>query len=144
TMRPNGCNPVVTSAPQFGPSASGPRDLGRTWQCPDCAPALIRTTISLRGRRHLAGKEQVMFSALTRRRFSSAAALSVLLLSAMSACQAAELEVPVSIALRGGVGEMATQFGKRTGHTVKVTPGAPGEIAAALKAGRHADLVVLP
>jgi molybdate transport system substrate-binding protein len=85
-----------------------------------------------------------MFSGLTRRRFSSAAALSALFLSAISTCQAAELQVPVSLALRGAVGEMATQFGKRTGHTVNVTPGAPGEIVATLKAGGHADLVVLP
>jgi molybdate transport system substrate-binding protein len=80
-----------------------------------------------------------MFSALT-----SAATLPVLLFSALSACQAAELQVPVSIALRGAVGAMATEFGKRTGHTVKVTAGSPGDIVAALKAGGHADLVVLP
>jgi len=78
------------------------------------------------------------------RSVSSAAALSVLFLSAMSVCQAAELQVPVSIALRGAVGEMATLFAKRTGHTAKVTPGSPGGIVAALKAGEHADLVVLP
>jgi molybdate transport system substrate-binding protein len=62
----------------------------------------------------------------------------------MSTCQAAELQVPVSIALRGAVGEIATQFGKRTGHIVKTMVGSPGEIVAALKAGGHADLVILP
>jgi molybdate transport system substrate-binding protein len=85
-----------------------------------------------------------MLSVLMRHRLSSASALSVLFLSAMSACQAAELQVPVSIAMRGAVGEMATLFAKRTGHTVKVTPDSPGGIVAALKAGGHADLVVLP
>jgi ABC-type molybdate transport system substrate-binding protein len=40
----------------------------------------------------------------------------------MSSCQAAELQVTVSLALRGAVGEMATQFGKHTGHTVNVRP----------------------
>jgi molybdate transport system substrate-binding protein len=39
---------------------------------------------------------------------------------------------------------MATEFGKRTGHTVKMTVGSPGDIVGALKAGGHADLVVLP
>ena len=85
-----------------------------------------------------------MFSALMRRRLSSAAALSLFFLSAMSACQAAELQVPVSIAMRGAVGEMAALFAKRTGHNVKVTSGSPGGIVAALKAGGHADVVVLP
>jgi len=59
------------------------------------------------------------------------------------AVQAAELQVPVSIAMRGAVAEVAAAFEKRSGHTVKMTMAAPGEIVAALQAGRHADVVVL-
>jgi molybdate transport system substrate-binding protein len=67
------------------------------------------------------------------------AALSV----AVPAAQTAELQVPVSIAMRGAVAEVATAFEKRSGHTVKMTVAAPGEIVAALQARRHADVVVL-
>jgi molybdate transport system substrate-binding protein len=85
-----------------------------------------------------------MLSSITGRRSSRTAVLSVVVMSAMSTTQAAELQVPVSLALRGAVGDMATAFGKRTGHTVKMTAGSPGGIIAALKAGGHADVVVLP
>ena len=50
---------------------------------------------------------------------------------------------PVSVALRGAVSEMAAVFEKRSGHTIKMTVAAPGEIVAALQAGRHADVVVV-
>lgn len=49
----------------------------------------------------------------------------------------------MSVALRGAVAEVAAAFEKRSGHTVKMTVAAPGEIVAALQAGRHADVVVL-
>jgi molybdate transport system substrate-binding protein len=39
--------------------------------------------------------------------------------------------------------EIAMAFEKRTGHKVKMTVAAPGEIVAALQAGRHADVVVV-
>jgi molybdate transport system substrate-binding protein len=71
------------------------------------------------------------------------AILSVALSVAMPAAHAAELEVPVSIALRGPVAEVAAAFEKRSSHTVKITLAAPGEIVAALQAGRRADVVVL-
>ena len=71
------------------------------------------------------------------------ALLSVAFLGAMPAAQAAELQVQVTIAVRVAVGEMAAAFEKRTGHTIKITVAAPGEIVAALQAGRHADVVVL-
>jgi molybdate transport system substrate-binding protein len=74
----------------------------------------------------------------------SAAAVATVLMSASSSLQAAELQVPVSLALRGAVGEMASDFGKRTGHSVKMTAGSPGGIIAAIKAGGHADVLVLP
>jgi molybdate transport system substrate-binding protein len=64
-------------------------------------------------------------------------------LSAEPAAHAAELQVPVSLALRGPVAEIAAAFEKRSGHTVKVTLAAPVEIVAALQAGRHADVIVL-
>jgi molybdate transport system substrate-binding protein len=49
----------------------------------------------------------------------------------------------VSIALRGPVAEVAAAFEKESGHTVKMTLAAPGEIVAAVQAGRHADVIVL-
>jgi molybdate transport system substrate-binding protein len=72
-----------------------------------------------------------------------AALLSGSLLGAMPMAEASELQVPVSVALRGAVAEVAAAFEKRSGHTVKMTVAAPGEIVAALQAGRHADVVVL-
>jgi molybdate transport system substrate-binding protein len=71
------------------------------------------------------------------------ALLSVAFLAAAPAAQAAELQAQVTIALRVAVGEMAAAFEKRSGHTIKITVAAPGEIVAALQAGRHADVVVL-
>jgi molybdate transport system substrate-binding protein len=67
------------------------------------------------------------------------AALSV----AMPTAQGAEVQIQVTIAMRGAVGELAAAFEKRSGHTIKMTVAAPGEIVAALQAGRHADVVVV-
>jgi molybdate transport system substrate-binding protein len=75
--------------------------------------------------------------------FQAMAFLSAALSVAVPAAQAAELQVPVSIAMRGAVAEVAVAFEKRSGHTVKMTVAAPGEIVAALQAGRHADVVVV-
>jgi ABC-type molybdate transport system substrate-binding protein len=61
------------------------------------------------------------------------AILSVGLSVAMPAAHAAELRVPVSFALRGPVAEVAAAFEKESGHTVKMTVAAPGEIVAARK-----------
>jgi molybdate transport system substrate-binding protein len=72
-----------------------------------------------------------------------AAFLSVALSVAMPTAQAAEVQVQVTIAMRGAVGETAAAFEKRSGHTIKMTVAAPGEIVAALRAGRHADVVVV-
>jgi molybdate transport system substrate-binding protein len=69
--------------------------------------------------------------------------LSVAFLGAAPAAEAAELQVQLTIALRVPVGEMAAAFEKRSGHSIKITVAAPGEIVAALQAGRHADVVVL-
>jgi ABC-type molybdate transport system substrate-binding protein len=69
--------------------------------------------------------------------------LSVALLVTISATHAAELQVPVSFALRGPVAKVAAAFEKESGHTVKMTVAAPGEIAAALQTGRQADVIVL-
>ena len=49
----------------------------------------------------------------------------------------------MSIALRGPVAVVAAAFEKESGHTVKMTLAAPGDIVAALQAGRHADVIVL-
>lgn len=75
--------------------------------------------------------------------FLAAAFLLVAPSVAVPAAQAAELQAQVSIALRAAVAEVAAAFEKRTGHTVKTTVAAPGEIVAALQAGRHADVIVL-
>jgi molybdate transport system substrate-binding protein len=63
---------------------------------------------------------------------------------AISTAQAAELQVEVTISIREPVAKMVTVFEQRTGHKVKTTVAAPGEIVAALQAGRHADVVVAP
>jgi molybdate transport system substrate-binding protein len=78
-----------------------------------------------------------------RRALRVTAILSVAFSGAIPAALAAELQVPVSIALRGAVAEMAAVFEKRSGHTINMTVAAPGEIVATLQAGRHADVVVL-
>ena len=71
------------------------------------------------------------------------ASLLVAVSIATPAAHAAELQVPVSIALRGPVAEVAAAFEKQSGHTVKMVIEAPGDIVAALQAGRHADVIVL-
>ena len=64
------------------------------------------------------------------------------ILIALPAASGTELEVPVSIAMRGAVAEVAATFEKQTGHTVKIIAAAPGQIVASLKGGAHADVVV--
>jgi molybdate transport system substrate-binding protein len=56
---------------------------------------------------------------------------------------AAELHAEVTISIREAVADVATEFEKRTGHKVKTNVAAPGEIMAALQAGRQADVVVV-
>jgi ABC-type molybdate transport system substrate-binding protein len=62
---------------------------------------------------------------------------------AIPTARAAELQAEVTISIREAVAEMATTFERRTGHKVKTTVAAPGEIVAALQAGRQADIVVV-
>jgi molybdate transport system substrate-binding protein len=62
---------------------------------------------------------------------------------AIPTAHAAELHAEVTISIREAVAEMATVFEKRTGHKVKTNVAAPGEIMAALQAGRQADVVVV-
>src|ERR1700693_5560855 len=73
--------------------------------------------------------------------------LGTFLLVALSAtiptAEAAEVQVQVTIAMRHAVGEIAAAFEKRSGHAIKMTVAAPGEIVAVLQAGRHADVVVV-
>jgi ABC-type molybdate transport system substrate-binding protein len=47
------------------------------------------------------------------------------------------------ICVRQAVAAMATVFEKQTGHKVKTTVAAPGEIVPALQAGGQADVVVV-
>ena len=54
--------------------------------------------------------------------------LSSTLSFAIPTGQAAELQVEVTISIREPVAEIATAFEKRTGHKVKMTVAAPGEI----------------
>jgi molybdate transport system substrate-binding protein len=67
-----------------------------------------------------------------------AAAISI----ALPVASGTELQVPVSIAMRGAVAEVAAKFEKRSGHTVKIIAAAPGQIVASLKGGAPADVVV--
>jgi molybdate transport system substrate-binding protein len=71
-----------------------------------------------------------------------AACLVAAILIALPAASAADLQVPVSIAMRGAVAEVAATFEKRTGHTVKIIAAAPAQIIASLKGGAPADVVV--
>jgi molybdate transport system substrate-binding protein len=70
------------------------------------------------------------------------AGLLAAVLIALPPAIGAELQVPVSIAMRGAVAEVAAAFEKQTGHTVKIIAAAPGQIVASLKGGAHADVVV--
>ena len=70
------------------------------------------------------------------------ACLAAAILIALPAASGAELQVLVSIAMRGAVAEVATTFEKQTGHTVKIIPAAPSQIVASLKGGAPADVVV--
>jgi molybdate transport system substrate-binding protein len=70
------------------------------------------------------------------------AGLIASIMIAVPAASSAELQVPVSIAMRGAVAEVAASFEKQTGHTVRIMPAAPGQIVASLKGGGHADVVV--
>ena len=71
-----------------------------------------------------------------------AACLVAAILIALPAARGAELQVPVSIAMRGAVAEVAATFEKQTGHTVKIIAAAPSQIVASLKGGAPADVVV--
>jgi ABC-type molybdate transport system substrate-binding protein len=70
------------------------------------------------------------------------ACLVAAILIALPAASAAELQVLVSIAMRGAVAEVAATFEKQTGHTVKIIAAAPSQIVASLKDGAPADVVV--
>lgn len=77
-----------------------------------------------------------------KRRSGQVACLGAAILMASPAVSAAELQVPVSIAMRGAVAEVAATFEKQTGHTVKIIAAAPSQIVASLKGGAPADVVV--
>ena len=64
------------------------------------------------------------------------------ILIALPAANGADLQVPVSIAMRGAVAEVAARFEKQTGNTVKIIAAAPSQIVASLKGGAAADVVV--
>ena len=70
------------------------------------------------------------------------ACLVAAILIAVPAASSAELQVLVSIAMRGAVAEVAATFEKQTGHTVKIIAAAPTQIVASLKGGAPADVVV--
>ena len=70
------------------------------------------------------------------------ACLVAAILIAVPAASSAELQVLVSIAMRGAVAEVAATFEKQTGHNVKIIPAAPSQIVASLKGGAPADVVV--
>ena len=70
-----------------------------------------------------------------------AVCLVATILIALPAAHGAELQVPVPIAMRGAVAEVAATFEKQTGHTVKIIAAAPSQIVASLKGGAPADVV---
>ena len=70
------------------------------------------------------------------------ACMAAAIVIALPAARGAELQVPVSIAMRGAVAEVAAAFEKQTGHTVKIIAAAPAQIVASLKGGAPADVVV--
>jgi molybdate transport system substrate-binding protein len=70
------------------------------------------------------------------------ACLVAAILIALPAASGADLQVPVSIAMRGAVAEVAATFEKQTGHTVKIIAAAPSQIVTSLKEGAPADVVV--
>ena len=71
-----------------------------------------------------------------------AAIAAALMLATAGTVVGAELQVPVSVAMRGAVAEVAQAFEKKTGHTVKIKSMAPGQITASLKAGDVTDVIV--
>jgi molybdate transport system substrate-binding protein len=71
-----------------------------------------------------------------------AACLVAAMLIALPAASGAELHVPVSIAMRGAIAEVAATFEKQTGHAVKIIAAAPTQIVNSLQAGEPADVVV--
>ena len=77
-----------------------------------------------------------------RRHLARGACLVAALLIASPAAHAAELQVPVTIAMRGAVAEVAAAFERQTGHSVKIIAAAPTHIVTSLKAGAPADVVV--
>lgn len=81
---------------------------------------------------------------MTRSSHWVAAAYTAALLAAETARPAAasEVFVPVSVAMRGAVAEVAAAFEKQTGHTVKIWAAAPGQITSSLEGGGPADVVV--
>jgi molybdate transport system substrate-binding protein len=70
------------------------------------------------------------------------ACLVAAILIVLPAASGAELQVLVSIAMRGAVAEVAATFEKQTGHTVNIIAAAPSQIVASLKGGAPADVVV--
>jgi len=68
--------------------------------------------------------------------------LAAAIIAASPAASGGELQVPVSIAMRGAVAEVAVKFERQTGHTVNIIAAAPGQIIASLNGGAPADVVV--
>lgn len=75
--------------------------------------------------------------------WAAAACVSALMAAeGAGSAAASEIFVPVSVAMRGAVAEVAVPFEKQTGHTVKIWAAAPGQITASLAGGGPADVVV--
>jgi molybdate transport system substrate-binding protein len=87
-------------------------------------------------------KEEIMSSCIYGTLIVTAFVSSTLSVAIPTAL-ASESQAEVTISIREAVAEMVTTFERRTGSKVKTTVAAPGEIVAALQAGRHADVVVV-
>jgi molybdate transport system substrate-binding protein len=66
-----------------------------------------------------------------------------LLLVAMPGAQAAELKVLITTAMKAAIDELAPQFERASGHTLRITYGPSGALAKRIADGEGVDLVVI-
>jgi molybdate transport system substrate-binding protein len=69
--------------------------------------------------------------------------VAVLLLTAVSSVDAAEIKVLSAGAMKAMVGELGAEFARETGHTLALTSGTVGQLRDKILAGEAADVVVM-
>lgn len=70
-------------------------------------------------------------------------AVAVLLLTAVSSVDAAEIKVLSAGAMKAMVSELSAEFTRETGHTLALTSGTVGQLRDKILAGEAADVVVM-